>query len=187
MTILHTARLRLEPISMAHFDGLRAMNSDAEVMRYITGKPDTEADTLAGIERIGAAWQRFGYSWWAWIDKDSGELAGAGCIQHLNRDPAQPLEIGWRLRKNQWGKGLATEAAVCMANFAFHTLQGELLTAICDPANHASSHVMKKLGMQYRGLERWYETDVDTYVIHRQDWLASALNQPALAAAASKA
>ncbi|HEY4082371.1 MAG TPA: hypothetical protein VGM81_16895 [Burkholderiaceae bacterium] len=37
-----------------HFDGLFVMNSDAEAMRYITGKPDTPEDTRAVIERVKA-------------------------------------------------------------------------------------------------------------------------------------
>ena len=48
MTILTTGRLRLEPFSDAHLDGLNAMNSDPEVMRYLNGgRPETRDERRA--------------------------------------------------------------------------------------------------------------------------------------------
>ena len=172
MTILTTARLRLEPMNDRHFDGLFHMNSQAEVMQYITGKPDTAEDTLAMIERVKARWIEFGFSWWSFIEQDSNEIIGAGCIQYLGRDPANPLEIGWRLRRDKWNLGYASEAARVMAAFAFETVKGDSLFAVCHQENLASAHVMKKLGMHYRGIERWYDMDTAVYVMSRADWLA---------------
>ncbi|MFZ6816083.1 GNAT family N-acetyltransferase [Undibacterium sp. Rencai35W] len=172
MTILTTQRLRLEPMTDAHADGLFAMNSDPEVMRYITGKADTRDDTLAMIERVKARWLEFGFSWWSFVELESEQIIGAGCIQHLGRDPANPLEIGWRLRQDKWGQGFASEAAEVMASFAFDTLKGDLLCAVCHQDNKGSAHVMKKLGMQYRGIERWYEMDTAVYDMTRAVWAA---------------
>ncbi|MBC3860993.1 GNAT family N-acetyltransferase [Undibacterium jejuense] len=170
MTILTTARLRLEPITDSHLEGLCHLNSDLEVMRYISGQAETREETLNMIDRVKARWAEFGFSWWSFIDIDTEELIGAGCIQYLGRDPKNPLEIGWRLRKDKWGKGYASEAARAMAAFAFDILKAESLYAICMPENTASSHVMKKLGLNYRGIERWNEKDVATYSIDKATW-----------------
>ena len=175
MTVLTTDRLRLEPFHERHASGLHAMNTDPEVMRYLFARPETLADTLESIRRVQARWQRWGTSWWSFIEPASGEVVGAGCIQHLRTDgdepdPACPLEIGWRLRRDHWHQGLASEAAVAMAGFAFEALGAPLLYAVCDPANHASAAVMKRLGMRYRGIERWYAVDVVTYEISRAAW-----------------
>ena len=170
MTILTTQRLRLEPINDTHLEGLFKMNSDPQVMRYISGKADTREDTLAMVERVKARWVEFGFSWWSFIELETNEIIGAGCIQHLGRDPANPLEIGWRLRQDKWGQGYASEAAQCMAAFAFETLKADLLCAVCQPENVGSAHVMKKLGMRYRGLERWYEMDTAAYEMTDSDW-----------------
>jgi len=172
MTVLNTQRLRLEPCTDAHFEGLYALNSDPEVMRYITGKPDTPEDTKSMIDRVKARWADTGYSWWSFIDKENGQIIGMGCIQHLGRDAANPLEIGWRLRKDRWHQGFASEAAQCMASFAFETLKTKLLVAVCDPANTGSSRVMERLGMSYRGRERWYDMDTAVYQMNDRDWLA---------------
>lgn len=177
MTILLTPRLQLIPMDDSHFDGLFAMNSDIEVMRYNTGKPDTPADTQAMIDRVKARWKEYGFSWWSFFEKDSGQLIGAGCIQHLGRDPANPLEIGWRLRRDRWGNGYASEAARAMAGFAFDTLNAPLLCAVCHPDNHASAHVMKKLGMQFKATESWYDMQVAVYDMPRAVWQANSAAQ----------
>ena len=52
MTILTTVRLRLEPIGDRHFDGLQAMNSRPEVMRFISGTPEMPEQTRHTIELV---------------------------------------------------------------------------------------------------------------------------------------
>jgi RimJ/RimL family protein N-acetyltransferase len=173
MTILLTPRLRLEPLTDRHFEGLHRLNSDPVVMRYITGRPDTPADTELMIDRVKVRWAEFGYSWWGFMHRDTGELIGTGCIQHLNRDPAEPLETGWRLRQDAWGQGYASEAARRMVGWAFRTLKPELVCAVCQPENTASSAVMEKLGMRFVGLGRWYEMDCKRYDVTASEWAAS--------------
>ena len=172
MTVLHSARLRFEPVTDAHYEGMRALNGDPEVMRHITGQPETPEETRAVIARVKARWETIGYSWWNFIEPDTGELVGAGCIQHLGHDPANPHEIGWRLRPDRWGRGYAIEAAQRMARFAFDDLQVPILCAICDPANDKSARVMEKLGMRYRGREVWHDRNTLVYQLDRQDWQA---------------
>ena len=163
MTILQTARLRLEPICPAHYEGLRVLNADPLVQRYIAGRPETPEETAAMIERVQGRWRQFAYSWWSFIELETGELVGAGCIQHLGHDPANEHEIGWRLRPDRWGRGYASEAARRMVAFAFEDLQAPLLASICHPDNADSAKVMRRLGMRYRGEEVWHEQTVSVY------------------------
>jgi len=179
MTTLTTARLRLEPMVDAHLDGLNAVNADPEVMRYISGKPETRAETQDMIARVQARWAQFGYSWWTFIERDTGEIVGAGCVQNLRRemtpnaDPACPLELGWRLRRDRHGRGYASEAAFAMGDWAIDTFEPTELLAVCDPASTAASNVRKRLGMQDRGLQRWYGKDMATFGIGAQEWRAN--------------
>ena len=172
MTILTTARLRLEPIDDRHFDGLQAMNRQPDVMRFISGEPETPDQTRAMIALVKERWAANGFSWWAFIDGGSGELVGAGCIQYLGRDPANPLEIGWRLVPGRWGQGLASEAARAMACWAFGTLEAPLLCAVRHPDNADSARVMERLGMRYRGMEEWYGKPLAVHEMTRDEWLA---------------
>ena len=179
MTLLHTARMRLEPITVHHLDGLQEMDSRPEVMRYISGEPATRDQTAAWIARVGRCWAAWGTSWWAFIEPLSGRIAGAGCIQYARREAAlpedldslrcNPLEIGWRLHPDFWGRGLASEAALCMAAFAFDSLDASELIAVRHPDNLASARVMNRLQMRYRGLETWYGHAVATHAVSRQD------------------
>jgi len=122
---------------------------------------------------VKARWIEYGYSWWSFIELETAEIIGAGCIQHLGRDPAGPLETGWRLRQDRWGQGLASEAARRMVGWAFGTLKPELVCAVCNPENTASSTVMERLGMRFVGSGRWYDMDCSRYDITAAEWAAS--------------
>ena len=172
MTTLITDRLRLEPFDDHHFDGLQAMNRLPEVMRYLSGQPETPEQTRAAIDLVKGRWTQYGFSWWAFIDKETGRVIGAGCIQYLGRDPANPHEIGWRLVPDKWGQGLASEAARAMAAWAFDTLEAPLLVAVCKPENRDSEKVMARLGMRYCGEETWYGSPHAAWELTRAAWLA---------------
>lgn len=184
MTILHTPRIRLEPFDDSHLEGLWAIDQLPEVMRYITGEPGTRAQTAAWVSRVQRCWKVLGTSWWAFIEPGSGRVMGAGCIQYARRSAdlpddldtlrSNPLEIGWRLHPDFWRRGLATEAAFRMADFAFQDLAAPELIAVRDAENVASGRVMDRLGMRYRGPENWYGQSVPTYHVAREDWLGRA-------------
>jgi len=179
-TTLHTKRLRLETFDESHLDGLHAMNSLPEVMRYVGGQTETREQTASVIARVKRCWAAWGTSWWAFIETKSERVAGAGCIQYLRRDASppedlsslmgNPIEIGWRLHPDFWRQGLASEAARRMAAFAFDTFPIEQLVAVRHPENEDSGRVMDRLGMRQRGLEPWYGTTVATHVISRAEW-----------------
>lgn len=179
MTTLTTARLTLVPFAEEHLDGLNAVNADPQVMRYFRDGPETREQTAAAIERVKARWHEFGYSWWAFIERDSGLIVGAGCLQHLRRgdeplpDRRNPLEVGWRLRADRWHRGLATEAAAGIADFAFGPVGAQELYAVCNPANLPSEKVMQRLGMQACGLQAWYGAPMTTYRLAKAQWLGS--------------
>jgi RimJ/RimL family protein N-acetyltransferase len=65
---------------------------------------------------------------------------------------------------------LAIEAAQHMAAFAFDTLRCPLLTAVRHPDNLASGRVMDRLGMHYRGLEHWYDSELAVHEIDALSW-----------------
>ena len=188
LTVLHTKRLRLEPFSDRHLEGLYEMNRRPEVMQFISGRPETREQTASGIARVQRSWAALGTSWWAFIEATSGRVAGAGCIQYARRDVAMPadleslrgnpLEIGWRLHPDFWHLGLASEAAARMTAFAFDTLAAPEFIAVRHPDNIASARVMDRLGMRYRGLETWYGESLATHAMSCKDWQGSTGSGP---------
>src|SRR5438067_9876877 len=135
MTVLTSPRLRFEPLDERHFGGLHAMNADPEVMRYISGRPETPDETRAMIGRVQARWARQGYGWWALIERETDELVGAAGLHHLGHVDSNPMEVGWRLRRDRWGRGLATEAARTILAHAFGALDAPIVCAIRHPDN----------------------------------------------------
>lgn len=161
-------------MSEAHLAGLSTMNSDPDVMRYITGEAESLEATRAMIGRVQQRWADFGYGWWSLFERETGELIGAAGIHHLGYDPANAHEIGWRLRKDKWGRGFASEAARRITGYAFEDLHAPTLCAVCDPRNSNSSRLMERLGMSYRGEQVWYGKAHSVYEITRNEWAGKA-------------
>jgi RimJ/RimL family protein N-acetyltransferase len=164
--ILRTPRLRLEPIQDSHFEGLRDLHANPAAMRFLGG-PKTEDEVRAWISAARGHWARFGFSWWVAIEPGTEQLVGVVSTQHLETDEAKPIEIGWRLRPEHWGKGYATEAGQAMLRFAFDQVGVPEVYAVAHPENQASLRVMQRLGMRYAGLQPFYAKMCATYVKER--------------------
>ncbi|WP_300754520.1 GNAT family N-acetyltransferase [Janthinobacterium sp.] len=168
MTVLHTARLRLEPITEAHYERMRVLNTDPEVMTYLNaGQPEAEEKTRMAVERTKQRWLEWGYSWWALIRIEDGVLVGMACLQHLDGDRNQPHEIGWRLARAGWGQGYASEAAEAIVAHAFGVVKAPEVVAVAHPDNAASIKVMTRLGMQYVGRGVHYGLESVVYRLPR--------------------
>lgn len=164
---LETARLRLEPFNESHYEGLRVMDNDPSVMRYINkGIVKTPEETWESIRRVKSRWENYGYSWWTIKEKASGAIVGAACLQHLANVEGAPLEIGWRLMPEQNGKGYAKEAAKAIIDFAAEQTGATYLVAVADPENLPSQRVMQRLGMTYKAIERHYDVPCVVYELN---------------------
>jgi RimJ/RimL family protein N-acetyltransferase len=82
--------------------------------------------------------------------RSSGELVGMARIG-ITSPEHRGGDIGYGLRRDQWGRGIATEAAALLLDFGFRTLGLHRVVAYHDPENIASGRVMQKLGMQREG------------------------------------
>lgn len=59
------------------------------------------------------------------------------------------IEIGWRLKRDAWGKGYATEGARACLEFGFTNLNFKEVYSFIAKINKPSQNVMKKIGMHY--------------------------------------
>jgi len=167
MATLETPRLTLVPLSDEHLLGLAEINGDPEVMRYIgSGLPFSLAESQAMIERVKVRWREQGYSWWAMLRKSDGLMVGGATLQPLAAVSGAEMEIGWRLRRDCWGQGYASEAAGRILEHAQERGITRLI-AVAQPGNQASISVMRRIGMQFRGLETHYNATCATW-----EWLA---------------
>ena len=121
-----------------------AINSDPQVMQFVAdGQGWPISRTQQFIEAAGEMLERSGFCQWALIHRSSGYLIGfCGLV-----DTGDVPEIGWRLARDYWGQGLATEAAAAVLDHARDVLGLARLMATVQTDNSASVRVIEKLGM----------------------------------------
>lgn len=149
-----TERLTLRPLSASDLPHLVAMNGDPEVMRYITGRAMTPDEVAAELPSLVDG--RRGLRLWSGNAED-GAFVG---VWFLSADPDDPGagELGWRLARSAWGRGLAAEGARALVEHGFATLRLDRLWAETMAVNDRSRRLMERLGMQ---LGRTYVTEWD--------------------------
>jgi RimJ/RimL family protein N-acetyltransferase len=137
---LETARMTLRPITMDDVDLLVALDSDSEVMRYISGgEPTLRAEAERIVQRsLGHRW--FGF------DSATDEFVGSFGIRPSS---AKSRELGYRLRKTMWGKGLATEGSLALIAVAFTEPGVDRVWAQTMTVNTASRAVMERCGLRF--------------------------------------
>lgn len=145
---IKTERLLSRPIRQADADALHLVFSDPCVMRYVPGGPLDRAGTAARVRSLIDHQLAHGFSKWAVVLGDGGEVIGDCGIQYLEDGPQ--IELGFHLRHSHWGHGYATEAARAWLTRA-QTTRPEPLVAIVDPSNIASVRVLRKLRMRRAG------------------------------------
>ncbi|HEX2044977.1 MAG TPA: GNAT family N-acetyltransferase [Gaiellaceae bacterium] len=116
------------------------------------------------------AWREEGFSLWAAEELESGRLVGRiGLIRHHDWPLApDPVEVGWALHRDWWGRGLATEGGRAAIACWRRNLADRRLLSITRPGNARSRAVMERLGLTYRGDARWRGRDVVWYAVDRE-------------------
>lgn len=125
---------------------------DRGVTRYLVWGPNTPAQTLAHLElaiaQAGSPHRTDHHL--AVVELESGELVGAA---HLSLDSERNRrgDIGYVLRRDRWGRGLATETVHLLLQLGFRWLGLHHIRATCHPDNLASARVLEKVGMGLDG------------------------------------
>jgi RimJ/RimL family protein N-acetyltransferase len=168
---LRTPRLLLRQWRPGDDVVMGQINSDPEVTRYLN-RPVGPTATSAFLQGAIAHWDTYGFGFWAvqsLAPEDAGALLGFIGIAHPTFLPelASRVEIGWRLARRAWGRGLATEGAVAARDYALRVVGLDELISIIHPENERSRRVATKLGMtmeqrvRHAGLDR----DVDVWAV----------------------
>jgi RimJ/RimL family protein N-acetyltransferase len=149
-----TARLRLRRWHAEDLEPYTRINADPEVMRFIAGgMPKTPEECAADLAYVEDHWERHGFGLWAAELKSSGELIGFVGLSEPTFIPELigTVEVGWRLGREHWNQGLATEGARAALDAGFSELDLAEIVSVIDPDNRASVRVAEKLGMTYGG------------------------------------
>ncbi|MEM9133309.1 MAG: GNAT family N-acetyltransferase [Actinomycetota bacterium] len=162
-----TARLRLRPMTADDFALLAVLNGDDEVMRHITGRALNAEETRRDLDRsLGTRWLLFDPA----DDRFLGWVAAAPHADGV-------YEIGWRLCRQAWGHGYATEAARAIVYRAFAAGASRVF-AETMAVNRRSRSVMERIDLRH---VRTFHLDVDDplpgtdegeveYALTRHEW-----------------
>ncbi len=151
---VETERLRLEPWDRReHAPGLAAMNTDPEVMRYVgDGRTLTRVESQLLSDRVAEHWRTYGFGLWAVVEKDGGRMVGFAGLSHPLWLPGweRAVEVGWRLHRDAWGHGYATEAGRAALAHGFERLRLAEIVSLIHPDNQRSLAVAGRLGLSPR-------------------------------------
>jgi RimJ/RimL family protein N-acetyltransferase len=168
-----TERLLLLPWSDEYLEGWVALCGDPRAMHFITGGSRIErvdAERLA--KRSIRLWEEHGRGPWAAVDKATGQWVGRIGLNLLEDWPGpHKWEVGFELRPEFWGRGLATEGAREAVRYGFEEAKLERIISVTSPPHRASRRVMEKCGLTYHGEADWRRTTVVWYAINRAHYL----------------
>lgn len=167
---IETSRLILRGLAIQDVDLLVELDSDPEVMRYLTnGKPTShEAMTAIVQKTLGHRWLSF--------EKATGEFIG---WFGLPRTADDEYEIGYRRRRTTWGKGFASEGVCALLAVAFSERGARRIWAQTMAVNIRSRRVMERCGLRYvRTFHGQFDDPIPgtehgevEYEICKDDWL----------------
>ena len=170
---LRSERLRLAPIEPGDREALHRIWTAPEVRRFLW---DDRVIGLAlvddVIERSAASFAAEGFGHFALRTHAAEPLLGT-CGLYRAEPGAEP-ELLYSLAPDQFGRGLATEAARAVLDDAFARLALARVRARADVPNHASIRVMQRLGMKCEGESREGGLQLVRYALAREAWRAPA-------------
>jgi len=146
---LEAERLYLRRLNAADADALVELDADPAVMMYLTGGvPHSRAFIVEqALPHYLAYYDRYAsYGFWAAVEKTSNAFMGWFHFRPFMGNPKE-IELGYRLKRAYWGRGLATEGSRALIDKGFRELGARTVVATTMAVNVRSRRVMEKLGM----------------------------------------
>ena len=126
-----------------------AMNQDPAVMEHLQGLQSPEISN-AFIDKVEAHWDEHGWGLWAVEVPGVAPFVGfTGLWPATHVLGYESRETGWRLAREHWGHGYATEAAREALRFGFEDIGFDEIVSFTVPQNTRSRAVMERIGLAY--------------------------------------
>jgi RimJ/RimL family protein N-acetyltransferase len=145
--ILTTPRLTLRTFRADDLPLYAELNADPDVARWLGG-PISRSHSDSIAEWAQERYEREGIGLLAVERTDGGVFLGMCGLHHQSSYP-DDVEVAWRLAREHWGNGYATEAASAWLDHGFATLGFPRIISITDRQNMRSLAVMQRLGMTF--------------------------------------
>jgi RimJ/RimL family protein N-acetyltransferase len=151
---LQTPRLCLRQWRATDLEPFAQMNRDPAVMEYFpTLSSREQSDDI--VFRTEQLFRERGFGLWALELRESGAFAGfvGLSVPRFEAHFTPCVEIGWRLGREHWGQGYATEAARAALDFGFGACGLAQIVSMAVAANWRSRRVMERLGMRHEAAD----------------------------------
>lgn len=146
--MLETARLILRPMCAEDTDALLQIFADPQVMASFGVEPFGLPQMERWVRRNLDHQAEHGYGLFSVILKENGLLVGDCGLEVMEVSGTIAAELGYDFRSDHWNRGLATEAARAVREYAFTTLALPRLVSLIRQGNHASRRVAEKVGLR---------------------------------------
>lgn len=150
--VLRTERLLLREWREADRGPFAALNADPVTMEHFPAAL-TRSESDAAVDAFRARWAEHGLGLWATERLDTGDFIGfvGLAVPTFEAWFTPTVEVGWRLAREHWGHGFATEAGRAALGFAFEVLGLDEVVSFTARTNERSWRVMQRLGMREVG------------------------------------
>ena len=143
-TIAETKRCFIKEMTAKDMDELYEILIDEEVAKYLPEKAGSKEEELEKlISYVDYAYDFFEYGYWGVFLKETNSLIGRAGF----KEGSYPLEVGYVIKRSEWGKGLATEVVAELVSYAEEELDCKEIYANIDEKNTASLRVAEKCGI----------------------------------------
>lgn len=162
--VLETPRLFLRRFTASEEDAalLLQLNSDPEVLQYLHEPLLHDLEHAHQVlTNVLLPQYELNLGRWAMHLKEDGRFLGWCGLKWLA--DREEVDLGYRLQKQFWGRGYATEAAGASIEHGFEMLSLHRIVGRAHVHNAASANVLKKVGMKYLRDEIMNDNPVQTF------------------------
>ncbi|MDP8238482.1 MAG: GNAT family N-acetyltransferase [Candidatus Hatepunaea meridiana] len=147
MKIIETERLILRKMTIEDVNDMLVIFSDPLVMKSFEGIIFNRKQMEGWVKGNLAHHEKYGYGSFSVILKTHSLLIGDLGLEVMEVDGRTEVEIGYDFRSDYWNRGLATEAASAVRDYAFSELGLDRVISLIKPDNVPSRRVAEKIGM----------------------------------------
>ena len=148
--VVETDRLRLRPHTAKDYEASAAMWADAEVTRFIGGRPFTREESWMRVLRCAGHWALAGFGFWVVEERASGKFLGEAGFMDFKRGFEPPVvdvpEAGWAFMREAHGRGYATETVRALMAWGDAHFGSRKTVCLIDEGHAASIRVATKCG-----------------------------------------
>ena len=174
---IETNRLIFRDILDSDVAGMFVLDSDSEVHRYLGKNPiKTLDEAKESINYIREQYINNGIGRWAIIDKESNDFIGWGGLklEDVLRSEFSYYDLGYRLIRKYWGKGIGTEIAKESLKYGFTKLNLDEICAAADIENIGSNKILSQSGMDLIEIFDYKKVKLNWYSIKKSEWIGAS-------------